>query len=98
LKIRKIFSGRKKNTRTFFFEKFGHTIYRKTKYYTSIQKPGQTLPKTIFSDVNSIAGNQGRLQAVFLKKPPEICVKKSDPKNAAKLQDQIAIKSAVLER
>jgi len=76
LKIRKIFSGRKKNPRTFFFEKYGHTISRKTKSYPSIQKPGQTLPKAILSDVNSIVGNQGHLQAVSLKKPPEICIKK----------------------
>jgi hypothetical protein len=48
--------------------------------------------------VIEIEGNQGHLLGVSLKKAREICVKKSDPQNAAKLQDQIAIKSAVLER
>ncbi|MDO9036662.1 MAG: hypothetical protein Q7U51_15880, partial [Methanoregula sp.] len=43
-------------------------------------KPCQN-PK--FSDVNAIEGNQGHLLGVSLKKPSEICVKKSDPQNAA---------------
>jgi len=48
--------------------------------------------------VIAIEGYQGHLQAVSLENRPEICVKKSDPQNAAKLQDQIAIKRVLLEK
>jgi hypothetical protein len=48
--------------------------------------------------VNAIAGTQEHLQAVSLKNHPVICVKKSDPQNAVKLQDQIAIKWTILEK
>jgi len=62
------------------------------------QKPDKLSKNTKFSDVIAIEGYQGHLQAVSLKNRPEICVKKSDPQNAAKLQDQIAIKRVVLEK
>ena len=51
-----------------------------------------------FSDVIAIEGNRRAFEAVSLKNRPEICVKKSDPQNAVKLQDQIAIKRAFLEK
>jgi len=60
--------------------------------------PPKTLSKAKFSDVIEIEGNQGHLLGVSLKKAREICVKKSDPQNAAKLQDQIAIKSVLFEK
>jgi hypothetical protein len=43
-------------------------------------------PKANFSDVIAIEGNQGHLLGVSLKKAREICVKKSDPQNTAKVQ------------
>jgi hypothetical protein len=48
--------------------------------------------------VNAIAGNQGHLQTVSPKKPPEICAKKRDHQNTNKLQGQNPIKQAILEK
>jgi len=56
----------------------------------------QLIQTSQFSDVIAIAGNQRHLQTVSLKKPPELCVKKSGQQNASKLQDKIAIKSVIL--
>lgn len=56
------------------------------------------MSKANFSDVIEIEGNQGHLLGVSLKKTREICVKKSDPQNAAKVQAKIAIKSVLFEK
>jgi len=48
--------------------------------------------------VIAIAGNQGHLQTVSVKKPGKLCAKKSDQQKPAKLQAQIAINRVILEK
>ena len=87
---REMFIGERKIRKIFFracgkfpeniFEKSVHALPHKTKSSLLPKNPEKHLPQTIFSDVIAIEGNQGHLLGVSHKKPPEICVKKSDPK------------------
>ena len=62
----------------YFSAKSVHAHPRKPELFSLIKIPDKPSKNTHFSDVNAIAGNQGHLQAVSVKKSPEICVKKSD--------------------
>jgi len=88
----------KKIPEIFFLANSVYTPPHNPELSPTIQKPDKTSQNAQFSDVIAIAGNSGASGSISLKKPPEICAKKSDPQKPVKLQDQIAIKSIILER
>jgi len=78
-------------------------FFRENLYtYALAQQNYRPLPKTPqkpeFSDVNSIAGSQGHLQAVSFKKPHKLRARKRCPQKPAKLHGQIATKIVISQK
>ena len=95
-KIRKKVLNVREKSGNYFLANAVHTIHLKPELLPPLKKPDKPSKNLIFSDVIAIAGNRRASGSVSLKNLAKLCAKKSDPQNAAKLQDQIAFKRVLL--
>ena len=84
----------------FQFKKNPENIFLENPYTHLLTKQNypEATPKTHFSDVIAIVGNQGHLQPVSPEKPAIINAKKRCPQKPAKLHGFIRFKMAILAK